>query len=165
MMDEDILADDFLALEAERRALLHVDSPGRRPLSENYELVGLAGEAEFATAYGLPLNLRRKPGGDGGVDFIIPLAFTVDVKCFRNPENLIQEEGKVVADIYVLAEYSDDDRRAVLLGWEYGANLARAPVRDFGRGIVNHHIHRDKLRRMGELGRRIMRFTARETLT
>ena len=70
--------------------------------------------------------------------------------------------ARVVADIYAArAGYSDDDRRAVLLGWEYGANLARAPVRDFGRGIVNHHIHRDKLRGMGELGHRIMRLTAR----
>jgi hypothetical protein len=158
-MSDDLL--DLLEIEAERRLELHVNSPGRRPLSEDYELVGLVGEAEFATTYDLPLNLRRLPGGDRGVDFVVPLAFSVDVKCFRKAINLIQEQDKVVADIYVLSEYSDIDRHARLLGWEYGSILARAPVKDFGYGIITHYIHRDYLRPMDDLGSRMMRLVIR----
>lgn len=158
-MNDDLL--DLLEIEAERRLELHANSPGRRPLSEDYELVGLVGEAEFATTYDLPLNLRRLPGGDRGIDFMVPLAFSVDVKCFRKAINLIQEEGKVVADIYVLAEYSDADRRARMLGWEYGSVLIRAPVKDFGYGIITHYIHRTCLRPMGDLESRMMRLVVR----
>ncbi len=106
----------------------------------------------------MPLNLKRRPGGDGGIDFVIPLAFTVDVKCFRKAFNLIQEVGKVAADIYVLAEFSDARCRADLVGWEYGSILAKAPVKAFSdANIQTHYIARAALRPMRDLGRRIMR--------
>ena len=110
-MNDDDMVSDFLQLEADRRKAFHINSAGRRPLSDGYELVGLAGEVEFATTFDQPLNLIRRHGGDGGIDFVIPLAFTVDVKCLRDASNLLVEEGTAAADIYVLAEYSDATRR------------------------------------------------------
>ena len=151
--------NDLLTIEANARRDLHVDHASHRPLSEGYELVGLIGEAEFARVFGLPLDLSRRPGGDGRVDFIVPFRITVDVKTARKASNLIEEQGKVSCDIYVLAEYSDDGKRADLIGWEKGEKLARAPVRDFGHGIQNHYIPRENLRPISELLKRVMRLT------
>jgi hypothetical protein len=146
----------FLADAAEERQALHSGHASSRPLSEDYERVGLDGEAEFARTYHLPLDLERRPGGDKGIDFVVPLRFTVDVKTARKADYLICEQGKVCADIYVLAEYVDS-KAAVLLGWEWGATLARAPVRDFGYGIISHYIPRCALKKMPEFAARLMR--------
>lgn len=158
-MSDDNDLFDLLASEAAARVRLHEGQASNRPLSEDFEFVGLVGEVEFARAYRQPLDLQFRRGGDNGIDFIVPLAFTLDVKCARNAFNLLVEQGKVEADIYVLAQYSDVARRADLLGWEYGATIARAPFKDFGFGIVNHYIPRGALRPMAELGRRIMRLS------
>ncbi len=146
----------LLSQEATERENIHAHHSSSRPLSEDYELVSLIGEAAFAGAFHLPLDLGRKPGGDGGADFVIPLAFRVDVKTARKPVHLIVEKGKVAADIYVLAQYIEDTKTARLLGWEWGAVLSKAPVKDFGYGIVNHYIHQSALRPISSLMSRVM---------
>lgn len=153
-MDE---LDELLQREAERREQAHASDPDSRPLSKDYELIGLIGEAEFARTYRQPLDLSGRSRGDGGIDFMVPLAYTVDVKTFRNPLHLIEKQGRIVADIYVLADYSDKTRKATLLKWEWGRVLRQAPVRDFGHGILNHYIACERLRPMSELTHRIMR--------
>jgi hypothetical protein len=163
MTDDWSLGSLLLEIEAERRVALHANHVSNRPLSDDYEFVGLAGEAEFACVFKQPLDLNAKPSGDGNIDFIVPLAFSVDVKTARKAIHLIHEHGKPVADIYVLAEYSDDTRRAKLTGWEYGAKLAAAPIKDFGHGVLNHYIHRDSLRSIADLLRRVMHLEMRRT--
>jgi hypothetical protein len=118
----------------------------------------LRGEEAWSREFGGEVDLTPRPGGDGGRDFIVRLSveFKVDIKCFRNPVNLIVEVGKArKGTIYVLAGYDDAADRAYLLGWEWGALLLKAPTRDFGRGVVNHYISRYKLRSMHELRKRI----------
>ena len=154
MLDEKV--KELMIIEARAREKLHANHASNRPLSEDYELVGLMGEAEFSRVFRQPMDLERKPGGDKGIDFIVPLRFKVDVKTFRKPKNLIHEVGKVVADIYVLGSYEDDESKPELLGWEWGRNLAAAPTRDFGYGVINHFIPRDELRKMIELEERVM---------
>jgi hypothetical protein len=155
--------DDFdpvveaLKIAAEARHSLHTNHDSHRPLSDGYELVGVVGEAEFSRVSNLPFDFNQRPRGDGRVDFVAPFRVTIDVKTARKAMNLIEEEGKVSCDIYVLAEYSDDTRAATLLGWEKGSVLARAPIRDFGHGILNHYIPRDSLRPMADLLKRLMR--------
>lgn len=160
-MSDDDMVSDFLQLEADRRKAFHINSAGRRPLSDGYELVGLAGEVEFATTFDQPLNLIRRHGGDGGIDFVIPLAFTVDVKCLRDASNLLVEEGTAAADIYVLAEYSDATRRATLIGWEYGSIVAKVPAKAYPREIVNHVVPRGALRDISDIDRRLMKLARR----
>ena len=153
------LLDRLFAEFAEERARLHAEHASSRPLSDGYELVGLKGEAEFQRVFNVPMDLNPRSGGDAGVDFVVPLRTTVDVKCARKAFNLIQEQGKVGgADIYVLAQYHDETQHAELLGWAWKAELLRAPVRDFGKGIVNHFIERQDLRSIASLHDRIMRF-------
>lgn len=141
----------ILQKEADDRHDAHRDHATSRPLSINYELVGLVGESKFGELCNQMPDLERRLDGDKGIDFIVPLKFSVDVKTARNAFNLIHEQGKNFADIYVLASYDDDTKDATLLGWEWGAVLKRAPVKDFGYGIMNHYIPAEQLRPMKEL--------------
>ena len=123
---------------ADQRHDLHENHASSRPLSDGYENVGLVGEVAFGMRTGLCPDFDLKPKGDGGFDFTIPLAFTVDVKTFRKPYNLIHESGKGFADIYVLAEFSDDQSTATLIGWEWGNRLRSAPTRHWRSGKLPH---------------------------
>lgn len=146
----------FLATEAAKRAALHASHASSRPLSDGYEEIGLRGEVAFGQFCGQCPDFTKRPGGDGGVDFVVPLLYTVDVKSARKANYLIHEAGKEMpADIYVLSEVIDG--QASLVGWEWKSRLERAPARDFGHGIVNHHIAREQLRPMRELGERVWR--------
>jgi hypothetical protein len=156
-MSDDDEVIQFLRIEGELRHQSHSGQDSSRPLSKDYELVGLVGEVAFSHMFGLPVNWHRNPGGDGRIDFVIPLGFTVDVKCARQAIHLIEEVGKVTADIYVLAQYNEVNTSATLLGWEWGSTLRAAPHKDFGYGIVNHYIHKDNLRPMSWLTNRIAR--------
>lgn len=152
--------DPFLPLlEAEA---LRRSKPGNnaRRFAEDGEIKGLIGEAEFARTFDQPMNWCTDPAGDGGIDFTVPLAFTVDVKCAAIPKYLMHEQGKIVADIYVLGRYLEDSKRCMLLGWETGEKLRAAPVKPFGYGANNHYILAGELRPMSELARRIMRLVA-----
>lgn len=140
---------------ADERHDLHKEHPTSRPLSDGYEEVGLAGEVAFGQFCGLCPDFELKPKGDNGVDFTVAIKMTVDVKTARKAGNLIHEEGKGFADIYVLAEFSDETRKALLVGWELGRVLKAAPVKDFGYGVLNHYIPRAQLRSMETLGSRL----------
>lgn len=139
---------------SEAREALHESHASSRPLSEGYERVGLMGEAEFALRYGLKFDREARPAGDKGVDFHVPVSMTLDVKTARKPFNLIVEQGKVFADIYVLAGIDEFDR-VTFYGWQFGSLVKKAPIKDFGYGVMNHYIPRESLRAMEELERRI----------
>jgi len=136
---------------------VHVGHDSQRILGENQDKVGIVGEFAFGEFCGLWPDTTLKPGGDNGIDFFVPLIFTVDVKTARKPFNLIHEQGKPFADIYVLAKYDDsDDGKAELLGWAWGATLQSAPVKDFGHGVINHYIPAGELKSMDALKRRLL---------
>lgn len=136
---------------ATSRTEIHSGHLSQRILSQDHDKVGLSGEFAFGEFCGLWPDTRSLAGGDRGSDFTIAMKFTVDVKTYRNPGNLIHEQGKPFADVFVLARYDDETGKAQLLGWEWGAKLKAAPVRDFGYGVINHYISATELRRMEEL--------------
>ncbi|MGA0841019.1 MAG: hypothetical protein ACO3P1_14115 [Pseudomonadales bacterium] len=140
---------------ANQRHELHKDHASSRPLSEDYEHVGLAGELALSQLTGLSPDLTLRPGGDGGTDAHILIAYTVNVHAARKPYNLLHEQGSATADILVLAAYSDKTGEATLVGWEWGAKVLAAPVKDFGYGILNHYIPAKNLRPISELKDRV----------
>lgn len=135
---------------ADRRNNLHRGQNTSRPLSQNYELVGLAGEWQFALEFGMVMDLTERVNGDGKVDFHTPIG-TIDVKTARKAYNLLIEVNRPHADILVLAAYDDETGEAELLGWESYQEMRRAPYKDFGYGIVNHYKSVSALRSMDEL--------------
>jgi len=116
------------------------------PLLENR--IGAIGEIAFGTKYDVMkywLGLEERPYGDDK-DFDIPGLGTFDVKTAqKNPIWLLAKAGKAKCDFYVLVRYfSDQDVR--ILGWEYGANLAKVKPEDKGgKGIMSHFIKTSEL--------------------
>lgn len=151
--------NDEITREALARHEAHINHASSRPLSENYELVGLRGEDVLARTFGVKVDMSRRLDGDNGVDIWINLSvggeirkYPIDIKTARKPFNLIVEQGKVKrGTIYILAGYNDRDDDASLIGWEWSRTVSLAPIKDFGYGILNHYINRAKLRRIKEL--------------
>lgn len=144
---------DALDDAAKSRHKKYADHPKDAPLVDDYLVLAMAGEWAFAEFSGLMPDLQERPKGDGGIDFVVPVLFTVDVKTVRDGNNLLHKVGKPFADIYVLAEYNDVTKKATLLGWTWGTVLQASKPHDFGRGYTNYHVSRDKLRPMHELAR------------
>jgi hypothetical protein len=140
------------------RHSLHRNHSTSRPLSNDYEVVGLAGEYAFHDIFSVMADWSVRPEGDGGIDFKIG-KISIDVKTARKPGNLIVEIGTVPADILILAGWNDPV--VSLLGWEYGEVVLKSPERDFGYGIINHYIPARNLRPMGDLLNGINRWRSR----
>jgi len=145
-----------LKVESDKRESIHANHESSRPLSDDYEYLGLAGEWMLGELCGLMPNLTLMPNGDGGVDQMIPLFFSFDVKVARKPFNLIHEQGQPFADIFILGRYIEDEKRGEPIGWEWGSVLKRAPVKDFGYGVINHYIPAGKLKSMELLKQRMV---------
>lgn len=135
---------------AEQRTRTHLSHTSTRPLSPDYDYVGVAGEVAFAKEFGLEVDATTRPEGDGRIDFTLPCG-TVDVKTARRPFNLLREVGKPHADILVLAGFNDSTGEAYLIGWEWDSEMVKCPARDFGYGIVNHYKAAEHLKSISEL--------------
>jgi hypothetical protein len=142
---------------APSRSEIHKNHKSHRPLSKGFEEVAMSGEFKFGEFSGFWPDTILRPGGDGGIDFRIPLMFTIDVKTFRNPKNLVHEVGKPFADIYVLARYSDEKKESTLLGWEWGIILKKAPKKTLhGHSVLNHYIPAEELKPIKLLAKRFL---------
>lgn len=147
------IRSDLRAIAARRNAKF-VHLARNRPLSKDYEDIGLIGEWEFGKQVGIMPKLEpSKRGGDGGWDFQLPLMFTVDVKTSRKGDLLLVEEGKIKADIYVLVKYGEEEGcpKAEILGWTWAATVRMVAPVDTGRGVVNHAIPVESLRPLSDL--------------
>jgi len=121
-----------------KRHTLHENQKSHRPLSTDYEYIGILGELYFAQLHNLEIDEELRADGDKGVDFNIG-GVTIDVKTARSPFNLLVEEGKVRSNIYVLAGYEEKNDSIYFVGWTYdyivkSAKLGRMP----GYSILNH---------------------------
>jgi hypothetical protein len=156
---------DKLEQEAAARHEMHKNHPTHRPLSEGYWHVALVGEDALAKAFGLTVDMVRRPNGDGGVDNYLPLRLSpdekvtmvpVDVKTARKPFNLLVEVGKVKPKtIYMLASFDDATKTSELLGWQWGLVLLGAPTSNFGYGVTSHYIPREDLRPLSDIRERM----------
>jgi len=135
---------------------LHNPIKEQPALIKDQDPMGMMGEMYLALLLGHSVDLDQKIEGDGGYDFSVPLRFTIDVKTTaKTPRsnNLLVEQGKVKADIYVAAVY--ENNMIDFVGWAMRSEVISAPTKDFGRGLTNHYIDLDKLRPMNELYKRV----------
>ena len=118
------------------------------------QLFGVTGEQHFARTFGLPLDKRALPAGDGCADFTIlfEIAFgrrerivTIDVKAAQSAIYLFIKEPDIArcADILVLCaldgpkpkkDEPPPTRTPRLIGWETKSMMQLMPVADFGYG-------------------------------
>ena len=54
---------------ASERERLHKHHESSRPLSKDYEYIGLKGEEKFAEEFIMEIDHKLRPEGDGGKDF------------------------------------------------------------------------------------------------
>ena len=159
MNDADRWIDDYVRTEAHLLQQAYATYGDARACVDDRHLPGMQGEFEFARLIGQMPRGVINPKGDGGFDFDVALHYSVDVKTARKAFNLLHPASDPVADIYVLAEYTEAmqlaRQRANLVGWEWGRILARAPVRDFGYGLLNNYIPRENLRPIDSLLQRL----------
>lgn len=139
---------------AEQRTASHDDRAAtNNAIVADCDDIGIRGEMAFGEFCGLCPDLSVGKS-DGGVDFVVPLLYTIDVKAAKGRRNLIYRTDKpLVADIYVLADV--EDGKATLAGWAWKSQLERAEVRDLGHGIASRFLPREQLRPMGDLEARL----------
>lgn len=131
------------------RHQLHQHQASHRPLSDNYELVGIAGEMCAELDFRIPRDTRLLIAGDGRKDGILKTGETVDFKVARLAYNLLMEVNQAHADILVLGRYEEHGNQCwvVWLGWEYSFEMLLEPTKRFvAGGPVNHYKHASRLR-------------------
>ena len=107
---------DTIINAAKQRDEIHKNHKTSRPLSKDYQLIGLSGELAFSVFSGIEVNMTLSPGGDKGIDFVLPNGKTVDVKTAKKAFYLIHEASKALrADIYVLAQYNENTKVSELI--------------------------------------------------
>lgn len=134
--------EELLKLDKDRRDL-HENHQSSRPLSKNYELLGLMGELAFEKCYGYLMDRSPRRRGDNGIDFTNRKGETIDVKTADKPYNLLVEATKIDsgADIYVLAWGNIEKRTVHFLGWVRRGRMRATPIKDIGGfGILSHYL-------------------------
>lgn len=143
--------------EAERIGRIRGDGKeafaSTRSLTENYHMVGAAGELAFGAVTNRAVDDTKRIGGDNGTDF--HFVCNVDVKTTTYPFDravLLVEVGKVRANIYVLAAL--DGNVVTLCGWAWRYQVEQARVDTgykFRHGIQNYYLYAGELNEMEEL--------------
>jgi hypothetical protein len=142
---------DMIA-EANARHEVHEGQASSRPLSTDYELLGLAGEVQGEADFGLTRDSRILAEGDGRIDFFFPDGKSGDWKVARKAYNLLMEEKKPHADILIAGLWCENGEFCWVewMGWEYRDELLKVRPKDFGYGVINHYRAVDNLRPMSE---------------
>jgi len=134
MSDDHGLTPGHIRRLAKQREQAHAHQASSRPLSEHYELVGLAGEVAFAKEFGFAVRGNLRGRGDGHKDAGLWVGrLTFDVKAARKPDRLLREVHKLHGDILILAGYCDETETATLLGWEFDAVMLQWPTGVFNK--------------------------------
>jgi len=141
---------DKALYNAKKRESLHKFHISSRPLSDNYEYIGMLGECAVSLLLGLEVDWELRASGDKGKDFIYK-GYILDVKTARKPYNIIREINKPHGDILILAGINEKLDTVDLMGWEFDEIIQKAPYKDFGYGIINHYIPVDKLQEINKL--------------
>ena len=130
--------------------LREVTGPGRLQLSDDYELVGLIGEALFALAWGCPWRPRVFPGhNDGGLDFMgwiakedEPLQVALDVKGTQRAGHTFVKENKLGrAHLFIWVEVKDVQAgTGRLLGWASRRTVLASQLEPGKGGQHRNHV-------------------------
>lgn len=115
---------------AARRHKNNQFSRTNKPLTSDADQIGLAGELAFAELIGID----HKPASAAptrGYQFNLGPNKKIKVLTSRTPGNLFVKEGKVLADVYVLAGVTGDPiaENVYFVGWMHASGVRDAPVR------------------------------------
>ena len=114
---------------AKKRHERNAYSRTNRPISGEAEKLGIAGELAFANLIGID-HTPASAAPTRGYQFNLGPNKRIKVSTSRTPGNLFVKEGKVTADVYVLAGVSGDaDMENVwFVGWAHSGQVHDAPT-------------------------------------
>jgi len=133
---------EHLRMLAKSRTALHRGKASQRQLSEEYELIGLCGERQFAREVRQPMDLRILEHGTRRGNFRLEFRgkpVRIDVVTAREvarglPNLAVSPTSNVHPDLYVLALYHDPEQ-VDLLGW-----IEDDEARTYGVGRLADHL-------------------------
>lgn len=140
--------DELLAEAASLRQKKPRTKAEDAAITDDSHYVGLVGERYWChDLLGLPVQLDYRRGGDNGSDMTLPDGRTIDVKTYRKPFNLVVQQGKAKADIFVLLGYREEDKSVEAKGWATKQEILSAPTRYFNpkNQLLSHYIPAGKL--------------------
>lgn len=122
-----------------------------RKWSDDYVRVWLAGEIALAEFTGIKPDFTSKFNGDGGTDSVLQFKdgsrYRVNVKTSKKPYNLVAEPNRSRADIYMLAQYFPETKKASIIGWQWASVVYKKPKRTLSlNGVPLHCLPIDELR-------------------
>ena len=162
------ISAQIAAQESAKRVELHKDDKSIVNAPYSHE-IGLRGELEFAQMFNVCPNLKLKRRGDSGIDFVIPLQFSIDVKTAKYRElgndllvTVRNDEGRSKPDIYVLYVLSQDESYLECRGWQWRTFVEKQRSYDTGRGLINYVVWAKDLKPISELEKRKLSFSLGE---
>lgn len=135
---------------ADRRHSQNAYSRTNKPIESEAEALGIAGEMAFANLIGIN-HTPKSSSPTRGYQFDLGNNKHIKITTSRTPGNLFVKEGKVLADVYVLAGCDGDPvmENIYFVGWTHKGEILKAPViTPSGRGNYiqpAHKIGRDGL--------------------
>jgi len=131
-----------LRMLAKTRTAMHRGKASQRKLSEEYELIGLCGERQFAREVREPMDVRILQHGTRRGNFRLIFRgkpVRVDVVTAREvarglPNLAVSPSSNVHPDLYVLALFHDPDH-VELLGW-----IEDEEAKTYGVGRLADHL-------------------------
>jgi hypothetical protein len=148
-----------LSEESKAREEIHAHHASSRPLSSDYELIGLIGEIQAEADYHVKRDSRLLPGGDGRQDGVLATGESVDWKVAQLAFNLLMEIDVKHADVLVLGQYHRQDGLIWVewLGWEHRDEMLKEPIKRFkAGGPLNHYKPSRDLRPMSEFRKKLV---------
>lgn len=121
-----------------------------KPIESDADKLGVAGEMAFAELIGID-HTPTASAPTRGYQFNLGPKTKIKVATSLTPGNLLVKEGKVTADVYVLAGCSGEPvkENVYFIGWAPASMVKAAEVRNMSKrsdyALPSHAIPRDKL--------------------
>lgn len=128
------------------RTASYTGAASQRRWNRNADVIGCIGEALFAHLCQIPWAQDVSMRGDDGLDFpgtdvkSVPVAFAADEGVLRR-----LSDSPKWAPFYALVVVRDDYTAARYCGWQTGAFLAKASLREYGYGPTCVRFERELL--------------------
>lgn len=136
---------------ADRRHKSNQFSRTNTPLTEEAEKIGLAGELALANLLGLNDHVPASQAPTRGYQFDLGPGKKFKILTSRTPGNLFVKEGKVTADVYILAGITGEPvmENVYFVGWTHKKRVMSAetvtPTRKGEYVQPAHKVPRDEL--------------------
>lgn len=135
---------------AQRRSERNAFSRTNKSLTNDAEQIGIAGEQALANLLGIE-HTPASFAPTKGYQFNLGPNKKIKILTSRTPGNLFVKEGKIHADVYVLAGITGDAvmENVYFVGWTHAGEVRKAPVTTPTRKgdyiQPAHTVHRDNL--------------------